>query len=70
MKKNNKIVAIDDSIEPEILQSANKIVVNVKNSNSPKICNIKKDQKSNLVQTLLLIHKEKEAKKQERHERK
>lgn len=66
----NKIASIDDSIEPEVLQSANKVVLNVKNSNVPEASNVKKNERANLVNTLLLIHKEREAKKQERHEEK
>lgn len=59
----NKIAAIDDSVEPEILQSANKVIV--KNTESSQIFNTKKDKKGNsiLTKTLLQIHKEKEAKK-------
>ncbi|XP_077280486.1 uncharacterized protein LOC143907513 isoform X2 [Temnothorax americanus] len=64
-----KIAAIDDSVQPEISQSANKVVINVKDT--PQTSNVKKNKKdSSLAQTLLKIHNEKEAKRQERHEEK
>lgn len=63
-----KIATIDDSVDPEILQSANKVKINIKNNESI----IKKERKRhlNVRDTLLWIHKEKEAKKQARHEEK
>jgi len=69
-----QIAAKDDSIEPEVLQNANNFVVNVKNNgkNSSEISKIIKNKKtkSSLIETLVKIHKEKEIKKQERHEEK
>lgn len=66
-----RIVAKDDSIEPEVLQSANNIIVNTKNINlskEPKI--IKKKIKGGILEILVEKHKEKEIKRQERHEEK
>ncbi|KAL6268090.1 hypothetical protein P5V15_001181 [Pogonomyrmex californicus] len=37
-----KITVINDSVEPEILQSANKVVINAKENASSQICNTKK----------------------------
>lgn len=66
-----RIAAKDDSVEPEVLQSANNIVVNVKNNNVSQTLNtIKKKAKCSILETLVDIHKEKETKKQERHEEK
>ncbi|XP_024890293.1 uncharacterized protein LOC112466437 [Temnothorax curvispinosus] len=71
-----QIASKDDSIEPKVLQSANKFVVNVKSkvksSSEAEISKIIKNKKtkSSLIETLVEIHKEKENKKQERHEEK
>lgn len=67
-----RIAAKDDSLEPEVLQSANNIVVNVKNSNLLKAHDIikKKKGKCSILETLVEIHKEKEIQKQDRHEEK
>lgn len=64
------IAAVDDSIEPEILQSANKVIE--KSSNvTQKVSNIKyKKAKPTLLQTLVKLHEEKEEQKQKRHEEK
>lgn len=64
-----RIAAIDDSVQPEVLQSANNVVVNVKDTNMSKAPD-KKKAKCNILNTLLEIHKKKETKKQERHEEK
>lgn len=57
------IPAKDDSIEPEVLQSANNVVLNIKNTNLSKASNILKNKKannkSNLLQTLINITLEK-----------
>ncbi|XP_026829980.1 uncharacterized protein LOC113563086 [Ooceraea biroi] len=65
--KNKKIATKDDSIEPEVLQSANKVVLNVKNTNVSESSNTLKNKKAkcNLLQTLIEIHKEEESKNQE-----
>ncbi|XP_026825968.1 uncharacterized protein LOC113562068 isoform X3 [Ooceraea biroi] len=62
--KNKKIATKDDSIEPEVLQSANKVVLNVKNTNVSESSNTLKNKKAkcNLLQTLIEIHKEKNLK--------
>lgn len=67
-----RIAAKDDSVEPEVLQSANNIVVNVKNTDLSKTSDTikKKKSKNSILETLVEIHKEKEIKKQERHEEK
>lgn len=61
-----QIAAKDDSVEPEVLQSANKVILNAKNSNLPEASKIvkKKKVKDSLIKTLI------EIKKQERHEEK
>lgn len=64
-----RIAAKDDSVEPEILQSASNIIVNTKGINLSKEAKMKK-KKSSILETLVEIHKEKEIKKQERHEEK
>lgn len=64
-----KIRAIDDSLEPEVLQSASKTVINIKDG--PETFKVKKNKKkSSVVETLLKIHMEKEAKREQRHEEK
>lgn len=69
-----QIAAKDDSLEPEVLQSANNVVVNVKNTNLSQASNVMKNKKAkcNLLslETLVEMHKEKEDKKQKRHEEK
>ncbi|CAL1672959.1 unnamed protein product [Lasius platythorax] len=66
-----RIAAKDDSVEPEVLQSANNVVVNVKNTNLSKAPNtIRKKKAKSILETLVEIHNEKETKKQERHEEK
>ncbi|XP_032675598.1 uncharacterized protein LOC116846178 [Odontomachus brunneus] len=67
-----QIAAKDDSIEPEILQSASNVVFNVKNTNLSEASKTvkKKKSKSSLLETLIEMHKEKESKRQERHEEK
>ncbi|XP_026825966.1 uncharacterized protein LOC113562068 isoform X1 [Ooceraea biroi] len=59
-----QIATKDDSIEPEVLQSANKVVLNVKNTNVSESSNTLKNKKAkcNLLQTLIEIHKEKNLK--------
>ena len=63
------IRAIDDSLEPEVLQSSNKTVMNSKDGPETFKGN-KKKQGMSLVETLLTIHMEKEAKREQRHEEK
>jgi len=65
----NKIKAIDDSLEPEILQGPGKIIEKNK-KNIPKDYKAKETKKKMTVsETLLQIQKEKEEKRQKRHER-
>jgi len=63
----NKIKAIDDSLEPEILQGPGKIIEKNKENISKdyKVKEIKK--KMTVSETLLQIQKEKEEKRQKRH---
>ncbi|KYQ56417.1 hypothetical protein ALC60_04657 [Trachymyrmex zeteki] len=62
----NKIKAIDDSLEPEILQGPGKIIEKNK-ENIPKDCTGKKKKKMTVSETLLQIQKEKEEKREKRH---
>jgi len=67
-----QIAAKDDSVEPEVLQSSSNIIVNVKNTKLSRVSNTKKEKKTkrDILETLLEINKEREIKKQERHEEK
>jgi len=67
-----QIAAKDDSVEPEVLQSSSNIIVNVKNTKLSRVSNTKKERKTkrDILETLLEINKEREIKKQERHEEK
>lgn len=67
-----RIANKDDSVQPEVLQSANNVIVNIKNTDLSKASNTikKKKAKPGILETLIEIHKDQETKKQERHEEK
>lgn len=64
----NKIKAIDDSLEPEVLQGPGKIIENNK-ENIVKDCTAQKKttKKMSISETLLQIQKDKEERRERRH---
>lgn len=63
----NKIKAIDDSLEPEILQGPGKVI---EKENIPKRCQEIKKKTMSMSDTLLQIQKDKEEKREKRHQEK
>lgn len=65
----NKIKSLDDSLEPELLMSANNLNV-LKPSQTPKTERNKPSKENSILKCLKEIHQEKEANKERRHQEK